>query len=265
MATKKSQSLFSKVSLWLSKLYLKLPDKLKDKIFEFLLVFLAVFLGFWADSWREKLGDNERERQYIFSMYHDLKSDTADFNLNLKKTNDVMMSMHKIVILLNSSSRYDSALSIYRYARAITYNAPFYQPNQRTYEQMKYSGDLRLIRNSSISDSVTNYYNSLTWILTQNYYIRQRLGDYMGAAESVFDGNSFMAILENKTDEELLNIIPASKYVTDDSLLFNKLYVRTQYFYGACKVTATAANDALLKSKNLLQLLKKKYDIEDKE
>jgi formaldehyde-activating enzyme involved in methanogenesis len=87
----------------------------------------------------------------------------------------------------------------------------------------------------------------------------------MGAAESVFDGNSFMAILEEKTDKELSNIIPVSKYVTKDSMLFNKLYIRTQYFYGACKVTAKAANDARNNCDRLLKLLKMKYAIKDTE
>ena len=180
------------------KLISNIAAKFKSRIFEFLLVFLAVFLGFWADSWREKLFEKERERQFMNSMYHDLKSDINDFNLNIEKSNDVIYSMHQIVSLLNSSSRYDSALNIYRYARSITLNSPFYQPNQRTYEQMKSSGELRLIKDNSVSDSITGYYNSLVWILTQNEYIHERLGDFIGGAENIFDGNVFLLILERK-------------------------------------------------------------------
>ena len=246
-----------------SKLFSSIAAKFKSRIFEFLLVFLAVFLGFWADSWREKLFEKERERQFMNSMYHDLKSDINDFNLNIEKSNDVIYSMHQIVSLLNSSSRYDSALNIYRYARSITLNSPFYQPNQRTYEQMKYSGDLRLIKDKSVSDSVTSYYNSLVWILTQNDYIHERLGDYIGGAENIFDGNVFLLILEKKTDSELIKILPKEKYLTKDKLLFNKLFIRTQYFSGACKVTITGANEVLLKCKNLMLVLKKKYNIKE--
>jgi len=210
-----------------SKLISNIAAKFKSRIFEFLLVFLAVFLGFWADSWREKLFEKERERQFMNSMYHDLKSDINDFNLNIEKSNDVIYSMHQIVSLLNSSSRYDSALNIYRYARSITLNSPFYQPNQRTYEQMKSSGELRLIKDNSVSDSITGYYNSLVWILTQNDYIHERLGDYMGGAENIFDGNVFLLILERKPDSELIKALPREKYLTTDKLLFNKLFIRT--------------------------------------
>jgi hypothetical protein len=202
-----------------SKLISNIAAKFKSRIFEFLLVFLAVFLGFWADSWREKLFEKERERQFMNSMYHDLKSDINDFNLNIEKSNDVIYSTHQIVSLLNSSSRYDSALNIYRYARSITLNSPFYQPNQRTYEQMKSSGELRLIKDNSVSDSITGYYNSLVWILTQN--------DYMGGAENIFDGNVFLLILERKQDSELIKALPKEKYLTKDKLLFNKLFIRT--------------------------------------
>ena len=149
-----------------SKLFSNIAAKFKNGLFEFLLVFLAVFLGFWADSWREKLFEKERERQFMNSMYRDLKSDINDFTLNIEKSNDVIYSMHQIISLLNRSSRYDSALNTYRYARSITLNAPFYQPNQRTYETMKYSGELRLIKDKRVSDSVTGYYSSLVWILT---------------------------------------------------------------------------------------------------
>ena len=235
--------------------------KFKNRLFEFLMVFLAVFLGFWADSWRERLFEKERERQFMNAMYQDLKSDTNDFTLNIAKSNNVVFSMHQVISLLNSSSKYDSALSIYHYARSITLNAPFYQPNQRTYEQMKYSGELRLIKDNAVSDSITSYYSSLVWILTQNQYIHERIGDYMAGAENIFDGNVFLSILEQKPDSELLKLLPNEKYLTTDKLLLNKLFIRTQYFSGACRVTITGANDALLKCKNLMLLLQRKYHI----
>lgn len=246
-----------------SKLFSNIAARLKRGLFEFLLVFLAVFLGFWADSWREKLFEKERERQFMNSMYRDLKSDINDFTLNIEKSNEVIKSMHQIISLLNSSSRYDSALNIYRYARSITLNSPFYQPNQRIYETMKYSGELRLIKDKRVSDSVTSYYSSLAWILTQNDYIHERLGDFMEGAENIFDGNVFLLILEKNPDSELIKTLPKEKYLTTDKLLFNKLFIRTQYFSGACKVTITRANDVLLKCKNLILLLKNKYNLKE--
>ena len=126
---------------------------------------------------------------------------------------------------------------------------------------MKYAGDLRLIRSTTVSDRISRYYNSLAWILSQDNYIRERLGDYMGAAEDIFDGSTFLGILEGKTDAELSEIIPGGKYMTNDPMLFNKLYIRTQYFYGVCKVTAAAAKEALRKDESLMQLLKDEYNI----
>ena len=244
-----------------STLLFDMAVKFKNRLFEFLMVFLAVFMGFWADRWRERLFEKEREKQFMIAMYQDLKSDINDFTLNIAKSNNVVFSMNRVISLLNSSSKYDSAISIYHYARSITLNAPFYQPNQRTYEQMKYSGELRLIGEDAVSDSITGYYSSLVWILTQNQYIHERIGDYMAGAEFIFDGNVFLSILEKKPDSELMKIMPKEKYLTKDKLLFNKLFIRTQYFSGACGVTIKGANDALLKCRNLIALLQRKYQI----
>ena len=245
-----------------SKLTSDIAVKIKRTLFEFSLVFLAVFLGFWADKWREELFEREREGQFMNSMYRDLQSDSANFALNLTKSNEVIRSMHQIISLLNSPSKFDSALSIYHYARSITLTAPFYQPNQRTYEQMKYSGELRLIKDIAVADSVTGYYNSLAWILTQDQYIHERLGDFMGGVENIFDGYVFLGILEKRPDVELGKILPKERYLTRDKLLFNKLFIRTQYFSGACKATITGADQALTKCRNLMLLLKRKYVIQ---
>lgn len=232
-------------------------------IFEFMLIFFAVFLGFWADRWREKLFEREREKQFMVAMYKDLQSDTMDFTLNIKKSNEVIANMQKVIFLMNSPARFDSALSIYYYSRSITLHSPDYEPNQRTYEQMKYSGELRLINDRSVADSVTGYYSSLVWILLQNTYIHDRLGDYMGGAENIFDGNAFLLILDNKPDSEVVKALPLNKYLTTDKLAFNKFFIRTQYFSGACKVTIPAATQALNKCKNLLKLLREKYHIKE--
>ena len=237
--------------------------ELKSIIFEFILVFFAVFLGFWADRWREKIFERERERQFMSSMYQDLKSDTSDITLNINKSKKVITGMHKVISLMNSANRYDSALNIYHYARSITLNSPDYEPNQRTYEQMKYSGELRLIRDKSVADSVTGYYSSLAWILTQNTYIHDRTSDYMAGAENIFDGNVFLLILEDVPDSVLLKALPKDKFLSTEKLAFNKFFIRTQYFSGACRVTIPAAGDALRKCKNLMMVLKEKYHLKE--
>ena len=44
---------------------------------------------------------------------------------------------------------------------------------------MKNSGQLRLISNQQVADSISSYYNSLDVVVLQNESIRDRTTDYM--------------------------------------------------------------------------------------
>jgi len=47
---------------------------------EFLMLFLAVFAGFLAENQREHIVEHGREKQYMQSLYSDVKKDTAFYN-----------------------------------------------------------------------------------------------------------------------------------------------------------------------------------------
>ena len=49
-------------------------------LWEFLMLFLAVFCGFLAENFREHQIEKDRGKQYIISLYEDLKNDTARLN-----------------------------------------------------------------------------------------------------------------------------------------------------------------------------------------
>src|SRR5260221_7369494 len=48
---------------------------------EFLMLFLAVFAGFLAENFREHQVEKQRGKQYIQSLYEDLKTDTTRLRL----------------------------------------------------------------------------------------------------------------------------------------------------------------------------------------
>src|SRR5579872_6549949 len=57
--------------------------KFKEYFLEFLMVFLAVTMGFFAENIREYFSDQEKEKKYVQTLYHDLKDDTAHLNGNI--------------------------------------------------------------------------------------------------------------------------------------------------------------------------------------
>src|SRR6187399_1675899 len=49
-------------------------------LWEFLMLFLAVFCGFLAENIRERSVEKHREKQFIQSLYNDVKADTASLS-----------------------------------------------------------------------------------------------------------------------------------------------------------------------------------------
>lgn len=56
------------------------PKKWKEYVTEFIMLFAAVTLGFFAENQREHLIEGNREKQYMQSLYEDLRKDTTILN-----------------------------------------------------------------------------------------------------------------------------------------------------------------------------------------
>src|SRR4249919_323086 len=127
--------------------------------FEFLMLFLAVFAGFLAENWREHIVERKREKEYIRSMIEDLSRDTTELSLNNSIRKEAVIMYDSVITLLNIKNRSQfEQQRIYYLARMGLRLSSFPILNDRTYEQMKSSGNLRLIHEKEISDKITHYY-----------------------------------------------------------------------------------------------------------
>ena len=131
--------------------------KWTHNFWEFLMLFLAVFCGFLAENQREHMVEHRREKEFMVSMLSDLKSDT--FNLGF---------MHRT--FKQSISHIDSLIPLLEEAELMETNAgKIYQQqvilnlffkwiyNDRTINQLKNSGNFRLIRKKNVSDEINAY------------------------------------------------------------------------------------------------------------
>ena len=113
---------------------------------EFLMLFLAVFCGFLAEYFLEHTIEKDREKQYVISMYEDLKMDTTALNSIIQNRTRRSEMLDSIFFLMDNPGDHKSDL--YFYARHLTRTAPvLFFNNDRTIQQLKYSGGLRLITN----------------------------------------------------------------------------------------------------------------------
>ena len=225
---------------------------------ELIMLFFAVFCGFLGENFREHNIERQREQRYIKNLCEDLKSDTAIYSEYNKNTLELMGIVDSITILMKSSGRNKSLSRIYFLARIATIRDPSISPNDRTFDQMKSSGLLRLISSNQVSDRVSIYYNSLKSIILQNDFISARLGDYMAAVGKVFNADLLFKILKDRAKPTSFK----GKLLSEDPLVINQFLTSAQYLYGARWLQKDWCMERYERAANLIGLIKKQYHLE---
>ena len=118
---------------------------------EFLMLFLAVFCGFLAENFREHQVENRREHQFIHSMIDDVKLDTTALKGILIRRLRRKEMFDSLSLLLNGSQRDKYVSRLYFFARQMQRLSPvIFTYNDRTIQQLKNGGNMRLIRKSKL-------------------------------------------------------------------------------------------------------------------
>jgi len=141
--------------------------KIWHYFFEFLMLFLAVFCGFIAENWREQMREHQREKEFIRSIVEDIKSDTLHSNRTLLQLKRIKAGTDSVLILLSSPEIINNSNDA---CRLWTKNLGLevFVSNDRTIQQLKSSGELRLIRNKAVSDRIMDYEQTLKKYYTQS-------------------------------------------------------------------------------------------------
>ena len=143
----------------------------KSYFWEFLMLFLAVFCGFLAEYQLEHKIEKDRELQFIKSLTTDLQDDVISLNAMIVHEHQGIKSLDTLIDLLNTPQvAKQHGDQLYFAARTGPRSIPFAN-NSRTFDQLKYSGGFRLIRNAESSNKIMGYYSQFSWIrlLEDNY------------------------------------------------------------------------------------------------
>ena len=129
--------------------------KITHYLWEFLMLFLAVYCGFLAENFREHQVEHQREKQFIVSMIEDLTLDTTNLsemikNYDLKDLKiDTVLTMYRRL-----APGYNDTLRRNLYTLR---GYPDFIYTDRTMQQLKNSGSMRLIRNEKAADGIVGY------------------------------------------------------------------------------------------------------------
>ncbi len=234
-------------------------SKWKEYFFQFFMLFLAVFCGFLAEYQLEHKIERDRENVYIKNLYEDLKDDSVHFAEYDKISLQYFSTLDSLMLLMKSTDRDLHLNKIYYLARAATMNTNnFMINNSRTFDQMKHSGHLRLIRNQQVADSISAYYFSLQRVELQNGIIQDRIAEYMQGAGRVLDAQILFQVFKIKQEPTADSL----KLVTTNEQDINVFLTNAQYYYGARKLQNDYCKERAKRLQSLVQLVQKEYHLE---
>jgi hypothetical protein len=228
---------------------------------EFLMLFLAVFCGFLAENQREHIVEKKREKEYIRSMIEDLKLDSAGLWADNNTRKEAVVMYDSVITLLNKKNRtqFDQQ-RIYYLARMALRLSPFPKLNDRTYEQMKSSGNLRLIHETEISDKITHYYFNIKEFSLNTDQTLLRLQSLIEIQGKVFDGTVFQQMISIK-NFEINQPTGNPALITEDKQTLNELSVRIHYALSILLYSQNFITELENEASRLIGTLRKEYHL----
>jgi len=139
----------------------------RDHFFDFILLFLAVFCGFLADNWRETLSEHQREKIFIRSLVEDVISDTLESNITLDRLKTMNAGIDTVLAALLDPENAENSNELFQMWTK-NLGLEVFVSNDRTIQQLKGNGELRLIRKKEVSDRIMKYDQTLKRYYTQS-------------------------------------------------------------------------------------------------
>jgi hypothetical protein len=212
-----------------------LPDGKAGKkwthyFWEFLMLFLAVFCGFLAENFREHQVERHREKEYMASLYQDLKTDTINLSGLLKNK-------------MNEVANYDSVFDIFRSKKYL------------------HSGGLRLIRSRAVVDSIQSYKLAVSYLKSIQNFESEHFMLARGLMGKIYDANVFDLMIGDGSNalqrpDKNYPLMPFTEAELND-------FHVPMNFIKRNKLTQIDLIKGLLrKASGLMKLLEEKYNID---
>ena len=222
------------------------------------MLFLAVFCGFLAEYQLEHKIEKDRERKYMQSMIEDLKTDSAMFTSNIKIRQSRLGMIDSMVTLLSARAWDKKSNDVYFFARSISPPANIFS-NDRTIQQLKSSGGLRLIHNKEISNSIMAYDQKIRQVFFEMGDEMEMRTSYRELAPKIFDSKIFYQMMHSETLERPTGN-PA--LFNDSPALINELIGSIQYLKRVHMAQLVRSEQLLEQAKQLMEEIKKVYRLE---
>jgi len=236
--------------------------KFTHYLWEFLMLFLAVFCGFLAENQREHLIEHQREKQFMISLLQDLRHDTAAFSSNLQAWGYFYANIDSQFITIQPPFQSFKTEPAY-YRAALMYSFSEFNYNDRTIEQLRNSGNFRLIREKIVVDSLVDYDNIIrNQLRNQESVARNEMMTVLNQQNDLFNSKHVDEYAKGLYSPAKIPLQQLYRVENKPELLFR--YYNQLYKYGWIAKVLIIENQKLKdQATGLIRLVKKEYHLSE--
>ncbi len=231
-------------------------------LWEFLMLFLAVFCGFLAENQREHYVEHQREKQYIHSMIEDLETDTSNLNEIINGLKRKSSQLDSVLRDFDEGATQYNTIWAQLFIRSYRAGYPDFFPTDRTIQQLKNSGGLRLIRSEAAAKGIINYDALVKDISGEETNIAEAQKKYVDELMKVWSVKKMYkdAGITSWTNNRTM-IIKDNYWLTSDPVAKEHVFNCLSNYNEAMLRQIIFDNDLKKEAISLIGLLKKEYHL----
>ncbi|KAA3599124.1 MAG: hypothetical protein DWQ06_10930 [Calditrichaeota bacterium] len=175
---------------------------------ELLVVILGVSIAFMLDNWKENKKNIELEKNFLSSFQNDLGKDNKDLE-NVISFEEKSLNELKNVIKKYAKGEEVSENELFSVFQSML-SFSFIKANNNTFEFVKNSGHLAIIKNYRLKESFVAYYQKQSEVK----YLEKFQSDYVNSFFLPFLNKNFDILAQEIPNKEILNSMEMKNIIT---------------------------------------------------
>jgi hypothetical protein len=216
-----------------------------DILIQLVLIIVGVLSALGVDNYRESIQEHKTEKEYLISLRNAVQEDTVVLRKEIQRIYNKINSTTQLLMLAKSGAVTDEG----KFGNIVTDVIMLVRPRFITavYEELKFTGNFKLIRNKELKSLIISYYSDNETIQAEN---DRQLGGYPQA----FMDNLTLDEVEYKTPFDQKRIF---KVIETDQEVRTEL-IRSQKDAGVVRIGMIYSS--LPRSIELLEKLQAEID-----
>ena len=223
------------------------------------MLFLAVFCGYLAEWQLERTIEHQREKQFIRSLVEDLKRDTTQIRFYMRYHRLMLSYCDSVQSCVRNADIFRNSNSFYNYSRELARFTRYY-PTDRTMQQLKNAGNMRLIRKWNVSNAITDYDSKTKFLAELDVQLNEQIIKYREYLIQFLDLSSYDK--QNPVGSFMDNNIKTKGnpgYLTVDIKMAKMIYNQAFSLKMFLQAAESSAGELITNGKQLLDQLESEY------